>query len=73
MTNHPNRKVIRIDTNSAGYAKHARCGAYHSGNHGLVESSRGYWQCQGCGAIYTAEAVTDPSDGELGAGGVIRV
>lgn len=50
----------------------ARCANYHSGSHALVAIQGGTAaECQGCGAIYTAEQVAAARPGVPGEGGVI--
>lgn len=38
---------VRVD--GAGYAVGVRCDLGHGGNRGLINSSAGAWECQGCG------------------------
>lgn len=64
---------IRIKTRRDGYVHGVRCGQNHSGNHGLCRDS-GAYQCQGCGAWFTADQVIArlaKPGGAIGTGGVI--
>lgn len=63
-------------TRTDGYADLVRCGLGHSGNHRLAQATRDYWQCQGCGALFSAADVARGQRGEglhreIGAGGLI--
>lgn len=67
------RRPVGIPTDAYGYARDARCGLAHSGNHGLIRARRGFWQCAGCGTFFTDAQVQNPKARMLGSGGVIRV
>lgn len=43
---------MKIKVDKRGYVIGAKCPVYHSGNHHLSKSKRGYVECAGCGSIY---------------------
>lgn len=55
MSGASNRGAVTrgVRTDTRGYALGVTCGKGHTGNIRYAESTRGYWECQGCGAFVT--------------------